>query len=122
MLVVVLFGVGSCGFVNVDESPITVVTYKPSGPGGDDALLQGVLATVDGCLVVEEIDAVVVPLLPANKVRYTRNGGIRLFGVTYHLGDTVSFGGGFTSRFNDFVIPQECEQIVATSPLFIAWN
>ena len=121
-VVVVLFTCGSCAYLSAVESPITVVTYQPSGPGGDDALLEGILATLNGCLVVQQVDGVVVPFFPENKVRYTRDGGVRLFGTNYSLGDTVSFGGGYRSEPFDVIIPQACESAVEASDLFMAWH
>lgn len=121
VMIVVLFGLSSCGFISANDSPITVVTYQPSGPGGDAALLEGVLATRSGCLVVEQDNGIVVPFFPKSKVRYTSDGGVRLFGTNYGLGDTASFGGGYHSDPFDVVIPEACKQIVATSDLFTAW-
>ncbi|MDC7123488.1 hypothetical protein OMK64_18305 [Cellulomonas fimi] len=48
------------------ESATDVALYEPTGPGGDDALLAGVLDRVDGCVVVrmDEPATLVVPVLP----------------------------------------------------------
>ena len=122
MMIVTMAALTSCSLVSADDSPITVVTYQPAGPGGDSALLEGVLASHAGCLVVEQDNGVVVPFFQKNKVKYTSDGGVRLFGTTYSLGDAVSFGGGFHLEPNDIPIPDACQQIVATSDRFIAYS
>jgi len=70
-------------------------------------LLEGMLINVDGCLVVGDDDAYFVVFFPDHQVRYTRNGGVRLLGTTYHLGDQVVLTGGYVAPTNPS-IPQAC--------------
>ena len=116
---VLFIGLGSCGLIPADESPISVVTYQPEGVGGQDGVLQGVLATLGGCLVVEEDDGTTtVPFFPRNRVGYTQDGGVRLFGSNHSIGDTVSFRGGSRDGVQDASIPEPCEQAILVSTLF----
>lgn len=89
---------------------------------GDGAALEGTLTTRGGCFVVETAaGAVVVPVLPASAT--TWDGGaerLTIGSAEYRLGDTVSFGGGYTSQAPDVEVPSECmelgERFIVSTP------
>lgn len=69
----------------------------PDGPvGGAAARLDGVLAAVGGCLVVETDGGVRVhPVFPAGKAQWNpTTGTLRFAGADYRPGDRITLGGG----------------------------
>jgi len=130
----VTIGLVACASpAKINDTPtpwITVATYVYDGSGGPDAGVIGVLANYEGCLVVKpnlpgsNPDQIVLVFFPEDDVSFPADGGVSLFGVTYHLGDTVTFGGGFggSSRWT----PPGCESANAQAgnfgETFTAWN
>ena len=97
--------VGACGggWSPVDD---LAVTYRPDGVGMD-ALLEGVLRTADGCLVVETPDGAVTIAVPRGSTVNDDATEVRITRSTVAIGDPVSFGGGFTSRM-ELTVPEAC--------------
>lgn len=72
------------------------VSASASGDEGDSALLEGRIAEKNGCVVVEQIEALqddIVPILPAG-ARWSGEG-LTYQGRTYAEGSMVSMGGGY---------------------------
>jgi hypothetical protein len=63
---------------------------------GPAASFIGYLATKDDCLIaIDDLDNTksVLVVLPRGRFRQLSNGGIRIFGVNYRLGDRIVLGG-----------------------------
>lgn len=84
----------SSGGGQLEATSVFIPVHKGS-PGGDAALLTGVLAEEDGCLVVRSGEITFLPIWPLDAIQYADN---RLtWGSTPKsavLGETVSIGGG----------------------------
>lgn len=95
-----------------------VAQYERAGEGGDDALLEGTLRHVNGCLIVESDGGrIVIPAFPYNEV--TWNGVTFSWeDASFEVGEHVRFAGGYTSSAPSFVtIPHSCD---ASGDYFIA--
>lgn len=93
--------------------------HHPNQNGGDDALLEGTVVGIDGCLVVVpewDESAAVVPSFPLPGTDPT----------VLRVGDRVALGGGFADvdRIDaEFVIPDSCRDLAAgPDGYFIAWQ
>ena len=94
-----------------------------------DASVNGVLSDYMGCLVVipnnpgSGSDNIVLVFFPEDEVSFPADGDVGLFGIAYHLGDSVAFGGGPTG-FNQ--VPPTCQSAKAQADnfgeVFMAWN
>lgn len=75
--------------------PDDVATYQPEGPGGADALLEGILVREDGCTYVDDPVSGVrwLPVFPAGHVTWADDRLI-VDNLSYAVGDSVGFGGG----------------------------
>jgi|GEM_PF-2409681 len=115
----VFAGLTACGSPRAgDGSELHIATYQQQGVGGDSARLEGTLAAVGGCLVVQAARTTLVSF-PEGQARSTTDGTIMLFGKSYRLGDAVVFGGGYNAVANA-TIPGPCEQIQADGLEFTA--
>ena len=81
-------GLGACGAPEPApaEVPVVVATYQRSEAGGDMALLAGVLAKVDDCLVVRGVNGVTMVYFPQDAVGSVTADSVVLFGTMYSLG------------------------------------
>lgn len=94
-----------------------VFAHHPDQNGGDDALLEGVIADRDGCLAVaDDAGNVTVPSFPLPS---TDPAALR-------VGDRVALGGGFADIATvgtEVVIPDACRHVAGGEDgLFIAWS
>ena len=81
----------------IETNGRTLLTYRATGAGGDQALLRGVL-TVNpaGCVAVDD-RVLVVPSTAA----LHPDGSLTLGTATLRFGSTVGLGGGFHGRIPD---------------------
>lgn len=81
--------------------------------GGMDALAEGTLALIDGCLYIVWDANEVAPTLPvfSRSLASWDNDTQTLTydGVPYELGDAVAAGGGWGPPSEDLDIPDACE-------------
>jgi len=95
---------------------IDVLTYPASAEaGGDTALLDGVLANVGGCLVVQAAAGVTLPYFPSNAVSYPSTDSVQIFGTTYRIGDSVSLGGGYGTPTGQPAVPTVCADAITAA-------
>ena len=90
--VVVLLAVAGCS----DQAASTdgVATYRPTGHGGDGALLVGTLRLVDGCFYVERVPGPrILPVFPEGSVA-TEGDLLSYDGTDRASGDEISLPGG----------------------------
>jgi len=115
--VITVLMLGACSTpVGPTQEPLTVATFQMTGdPNGPfpQALLQGVLASNQGCLVVNSSGTMTLVYLRSDAVGATTDSSIVLFGTVYHLGDTVAFGGGFMGTSAG--TPQACLPVLRAS-------
>ena len=95
-----------------------IALYRPTGDGGDAALLQGWLLRADGCTYVETADGErVLPVFPDDAV--WSDDVLQVGGVGHRLGEELSLTGGSAAPdFGDYV-PSGCADDVerwAVSP------
>jgi len=79
--------------------------------------LNGTLTEKNGCLVVGSTEGITLIYFPKNEVGTISDRGIWLFGKEHHLGDQVTYGGGYYAPSSPS-IPEACEQIRADSNEF----
>jgi len=115
----VLWGVSACSpqltVIDTAIPWIGVTTYPSTGDLGMDGGLHGYLDNFNDCLVVRpdgfpdaNPDHFFLVLFPDDQVSFPSAGSVTLFGVAYHLGDTVSFRGGL--GYGDYAnIPSRCK-------------
>ena len=115
-MIVALFGLSACGGGAV-EAPYTVVTYDSAVAGGEAASVEGILVLLGECLAIGVSDGVIVPSFPEKQVSFT-NEGVKLFGSTYALADTITVTGSYIEVTDSVAIPEVCEQSVALAKLF----
>jgi hypothetical protein len=99
-------------FLNVsgEDRPFEVATYQPFGEFSDLALVSGRLATRNGCLTIESIDGITIPMVPSSSIEVLGPDEIGLFGVKYTLHDEVSLGGGY-HPIRTGELPQACDAL-----------
>lgn len=85
----------------------------PRPDAGMDALLEGEVALVDGCVVVTGEEFVALPVFPAGDASWTE-GVLTWHGEGYRTGDTIALGGGFSpASVEGAYIPAGCEDLEA---------
>lgn len=115
VLIATLFGMGACGSGS-GEALFAVTTYD-NAVSGEAASVEGLLVKVGECLAIGMSDGAVIPSFPKKQVSFTKEG-VKLFGKTYALADTVSFTGAYIELTDDIVIPEACKQPAAITKLF----
>jgi uncharacterized protein YceK len=94
------------------DSPVARYDWTPRD-GGMDALAEGTLALVDGCLYIVWDENEVEPTLPvfSRSLATWDNDAETLTydGVPYELGDEVAAGGGWGPPTENMDIPDACE-------------
>jgi hypothetical protein len=90
------------------DVPDDVASYAPTGTGGADAQLIGVLVRDDGCTYVDdEFGERWLPIFPAGSVRWQGDDLVVGSGI-HSVGEIVTFSGGeFGSA--DAVVPEACD-------------
>lgn len=93
-----------------DSGPLAMY---PRPDAGMDALLEGTLRVVDGCVTVESADAAsVVPVFPVGDATWSDDTLTRR-GETYRSGDAIALGGGFSAgtTMEGAYIPEGCASL-----------
>lgn len=90
---------------------IRVAVYEPAGPGGDSALLAGIVETSGDCVVVKVSDGSIhTPVFNRTQIRVTGRE-FSYGGKTFKEGDTISLGGGYTTESD---LPAGCPSAAFT--------
>lgn len=110
----------SCGWTSPSSSDLVVITYQPSGMGGDMATLEGAV-DVDassGCVrILQDGNArAVVPRFPENEITTDRSS-FSYRGDSYSDGDEIELVGGFVPEEDQGQMGGDCGD--AGSPVFI---
>jgi hypothetical protein len=94
------------------DVPDDVASYAPTGAGGMDAQLIGVLVRDDGCTYVDdEFGERWLPIFPAGSVRW--QGDDLIVGNEIHtVGEIVTFGGG-EGGSAEAVVPEACDDALS---------
>ena len=129
LAMIITMGICGCSEAQPKTEPsIQMITYRPSGQGGHTALLSGVVAPQNGCMMVksERGDFYTLPLIPKNKVSYTSSGVLTIDEKHYSAGDTIELGGGHSeidiNRKDldiDLSIPEACVDLIADMGTFM---
>ena len=100
VLVLVLAAAAGCGGQEPTARPdgLAVARYTPAVPGGMDALLTGVVAAEDGCLVVRSGGQLWVPVFATDDDRP----------FALAQGDSADLGGGEASSTEALDLPEAC--------------
>jgi hypothetical protein len=106
--------------VEIASWPIGTSQWTP-GQGADDALLEGRLALLDGCVYVEMDDGGrTVPIFPRSLVRWNADSQtITYGGHTFRMGDSISAGGGWSKPDGMGTIPGACDTGEYGNAMFI---
>lgn len=109
----VLVGCGqSIGDLDSPDSPVARYDWSPRD-GGDDALAEGTLQLIDGCVyIVWEANALepTLPVFPRSLASWNNEAQTLTYGgVPYEVGDEVAAGGGWGPPTEDTDIPAACE-------------
>lgn len=118
-LALACLSLGACGLGNdvgdldAPDSPVARYDWDPAD-GGDQALMEGTLELIDGCLsIVGTGDAEGLTAVPVFSRALTAwNAETRVLtygGRDYALGDFVSAGGGWGPPSEDMTVPEACE-------------
>ena len=101
---------------DLDAADSPVARYDWDQQSGEEALLEGTLALIDGCLYVvsepepAEATARTLAVFPRALASWNSETETLTFGgVDYALGDFVSAGGGWHVPTDDVTIPTACQ-------------
>ena len=97
----------------VPDAPIATWGWTP-GQGADEALLEGELALIDGCVYVVSTGDVggvrTLVVFPEALASWDAVSETLTFGESdYQMGDLVAAGGGWFAPADTAVIPAACE-------------
>ena len=100
------------GGLDAPDSPVARYDWDPRR-GGDDALLEGTLAPIDGCLmIVDSADGSgpgTVPVFTRELTSWDADAQVLTYaGDEFALGDRVAAGGGWGPPTEDMTIPDAC--------------
>ena len=112
LLALLAAGLSGCGRSASSPSAATdspVAYYESEGPGGDAALLEGVLVLEDGCLLVRQLDGTrTVPIFPDGEVTW-EDSMLGWEGQRLEDGEQIALSGGFhQSAIEGSVVPFAC--------------
>ncbi len=108
--VIVVCAIAGCA---PEDDARPYATYESTSPFGvgDAALMEGTLAEVSGCLVIEGASGdPVLPLFPSNATSWdAAKHVLAVGGSDFAVGDPVAFGGGSVSVLREeFDVPAAC--------------
>ncbi len=107
ILPVLAIGLTACSTPDPTPAGATSLAVYPQPDHGMDALLEGTLLEVDGCVVVEvSDDSLVVPVFPEGDASWD-DSELTWSGDAFASGSTIRLGGGFAES-DEAVIPEGC--------------
>lgn len=97
-----------------DTSGVPFATYSPE-PGREAATasIEGTLSIMDGCLVLEGPEDRLGLVLPTSVVWDQDKQAVIYGGRAYASGESVRWGGAYTTSTDGFTVPTTCRGLVA---------